>query len=572
MSYLQINPRYQHLLERHGLRAPEDFFALPAVIISGHPDRNVSRIVLERPGATVHGYLKREHCLRWKDRVLNALAGFGLVSKSRRECAMLEAFARKNIGCADWIAVGEDGFGRAFLLVGEVEEAQDLRAYLRDHLRAHPRARRRFAVRLGGALARLHNAGFDHPDLYSKHIVVQAEPPRIGFLDIQRSRRWRTVPWQRRWRDLAALEATLGEDHLPTADRVACLRAYLRICRVAKVPRVVGVLYHAFRITRLAAGLASQRRIEEIRNGPPSDVCQQLVWLNDEALCVTPALQLRVGGRLPDWLTLDSLPPRPCRIEVRQTVALPEIEGAVLVRRRERRLLAAFWSWLSRRRLTSPELRQSGVLFRLQRAGIRTPVLLGFGQRNLRPWRTESFLLTHSAGGASLSRWWNVHADSGATGVALLKQRRLIEEIGRLLRQLHEAGCDVDPKAFLESLRVLEGPPSESGCSGASPGTAEQCLALADVEHVYTSHRAKKQVAKANLTALRQELGSILRTRADQMRLLFAYLGLKKLNPAARRLARSFLQAPRPAATFPASGKIRAARDRARLIGRGAAL
>ena len=109
MSYLQINPLYQQLLDRLGLRAPGDFLALPAVILSGHPDRNVSRVVLQWGDSVVHVFLKREHCVRWKDRILNACAGFGLVSKSRRECRMLQAFAAANVGCAEWMAVGEDG-------------------------------------------------------------------------------------------------------------------------------------------------------------------------------------------------------------------------------------------------------------------------------------------------------------------------------------------------------------------------------------------------------------------------------------------------------------------------------
>src|SRR5260370_4792460 len=166
MAYLEINPRYQPLLRRLGLRAPEDFLALPAVIISGHADRNVSRVTVEDEGATLPAFLKREHCIGLKDRVLNALAGFGWVSKSRRECAMLQAFARAGIGCPEWIAAGEDEQGRAFLLLRELAEASDLRIHLRDHLQAHLRARRRFALRLGGALAPLHEAGFAPPDPY----------------------------------------------------------------------------------------------------------------------------------------------------------------------------------------------------------------------------------------------------------------------------------------------------------------------------------------------------------------------------------------------------------------------
>ena len=115
---------------------------------------------------------------------------------------MLQAFAAAGIGCPEWIAEGEDQNGRAFLLVRELEEVSDLRLHLRERLATHPRARRRFALRLGSALARLHQAGFDHPDLYAKHILVDRDGQGIHFLDLQRSRRRQRVPWGQRWTDL----------------------------------------------------------------------------------------------------------------------------------------------------------------------------------------------------------------------------------------------------------------------------------------------------------------------------------------------------------------------------------
>src|SRR5262249_17231311 len=54
------------------------------------------------------------------------------------------------------------------------------------------------------------------------------------------------------------------------------------------------------------------------------------------------------------------------------------------------------WLWNAFRKqpLQTPEARQAGMLFRQQRHGLAVPRLLAFGQRRLRPWRTESFLLT----------------------------------------------------------------------------------------------------------------------------------------------------------------------------------
>ena len=117
MAFLKINPRYRQLLEQQGLVAPADFLNMPSVIICGHPDRHVARVTLGTGPGAVPAYLKREHRVPWKDRLLNAIAGFGFVSKSSREASILSCLLRAGVRCPDWIAVGEDRKGRAFLLL-----------------------------------------------------------------------------------------------------------------------------------------------------------------------------------------------------------------------------------------------------------------------------------------------------------------------------------------------------------------------------------------------------------------------------------------------------------------------
>src|SRR5438552_16986 len=168
MAFLTINPRYRQVLEQQGLVAPSCFLEMPSVIICGHTDRNVARVTLGTGPTALRALLKREHRVPWKERLRNAAAGFGFVSKSGREAALLHGLQHAGVRCPEWIAVGADDQGRAFLLLRELTEARDLRLFLQDHRHALPDRRRRFARRLGKILAALHNAGFDHPDLYSK--------------------------------------------------------------------------------------------------------------------------------------------------------------------------------------------------------------------------------------------------------------------------------------------------------------------------------------------------------------------------------------------------------------------
>src|SRR5947209_6029129 len=132
MAFLETNPRYRALLEHNRLTDAASLLALPAVIVSGHADRQVGQVELRNGPQVVRAYLKREHRIPCKCRLANAWAGFGFVSNSRREARILQAMGRRGLGCPEWIVVGEDDTGRAFLLVRALEDAVDLRTLLGD--------------------------------------------------------------------------------------------------------------------------------------------------------------------------------------------------------------------------------------------------------------------------------------------------------------------------------------------------------------------------------------------------------------------------------------------------------
>ena len=207
MAFLTINPPYRELLERHGVTCADHLADLPGLIVSGHPRRNVARVTL----GDVTAYLKREHQVLWRDRLRSAAAGFGFASLAAREAQTLAALQAAGLPGPDWMAVGEDHQGRAFLLLAELPRTIELRQYLRERGDPAPAVRYRLARALGATLARIHAAGFDHPDLYAKHVLVEPDTGQCSFLDWQRSRRRPTVNWRRRMRDLAALDATLAE-------------------------------------------------------------------------------------------------------------------------------------------------------------------------------------------------------------------------------------------------------------------------------------------------------------------------------------------------------------------------
>ena len=153
----------------------------------------------------------------------------------------------------------------------------------------------------------MHDAGFDHPDLYSKHVLVSSLDGRISFLDWQRSHVRRFVDWKSRWRDLAALDATLAEELATPRERLACLCAYLRSTLAIRVPRFF-LVRSIRRIETQSQRLKRRRRIRELGQLPLAVGTQNLIWVDGEALCVTREFQDTLNGQYPGWLKLAGNP------------------------------------------------------------------------------------------------------------------------------------------------------------------------------------------------------------------------------------------------------------------------
>jgi heptose I phosphotransferase len=505
-GWLEIHPNYRTFFRRLGLTRAEAFLELPGVIVSGHPDRNVSRVPLDG-GLVV--YLKREHRVGWATRFVNALAGFGFVSRSIREARMLQALGREGSGCAEWLAAGEDSFGRAFLLVREVARAVELRTLLRGQYT--PDVRRQLARRLGSALARLHDAGFVHPDLYAKHVLVDPLEWTIVFLDWQRANRRHRPSWKVCGRDLAALHATLAEELATERERLVCLRAYLRERAVENpIPCLIAQIQGETR--RL---LARRHIFEKRQPALPAGEGQDWIRLDGDALCVTSALKQLWPFRALQGLSLD-YQPAPAAPLMRRWLALSGLPPALLVRRQSWRPWAIVWSWLRRRPLVSPEQRLAGLLFRLQRHAVAAPRVLAMGQRYTGAWHVESFLLTEPARDAvRLDAWLARQVDRSATA----SRRRLLRRSGALVRRLHEASCYLPPTA----VRTLAVQVSARG---------EPVVVLDDVGNVQAYRATQLRLARRDVAVFQRELAIAGCDEGDLQSFLAGYRGLNAVATA----------------------------------------
>jgi tRNA A-37 threonylcarbamoyl transferase component Bud32 len=531
MAHIQINPRYRQDLQWQGLTSAEDFANLPSVIISGHPDRNVARVRLRGcPLANV--LIKREHRILWKDRLQNAAAGFGFVSKSHREAVTLRRLALAKVSCPEWIAHGVDDRGGAFLLVGEISDAKELRWHLRDLQGADRCARRRFLQQLGEQIAALHNAGFDQPDLYSKHILVRPSDESIWFIDWQRSRPTAAISWRRRWRDLAVLAATVAEPLARFKDRLAFLGAYLRECR-KKGLRTPTQFRCAFEIFTREAQLLRKPRIREMRKMPFETDRQSLVWRRGEALCLTPAFERDLKGSLPDWLLLDNLPTAPSNLHLRDCVFVPGHGPCDLTRRRIWRLRALIWTRLLGRRFISQELQTAGLSFRLERAGIPAPRLLSFGQRMTAWGLTESFVLVEPPDAASgIVDWLACEA-----GYSARLRHSVLRQFGALIKRLHETNCVLSSgrRVTDNSLELL----GHSFCVETSGGVAR--VALASIERLSSRRRLTSRLFLADLIRATDALRPARFSRTDKLRIVLAYFGITSLRYGNKRKLQKLL-------------------------------
>jgi tRNA A-37 threonylcarbamoyl transferase component Bud32 len=225
--------------------------------------RHASRDVLRFPLGDGWAFLKRQYRVGWRERLASWWAGFGWVSRSRREWRVLHALQTAGVGCPEPLAVGESADGRAFLLVNALDNAIDLPTYLgRENLSGEPGCLV-LARRLGRTLAAFHRAGFTHPDLYAKHVFVHLADGSISFVDFQRTRMLRRVSWRQRWRDLAALDASLGEGLASGRERIACLAAYVRFASPQQWKRLFRRGLWA--VMKQSARLLHKQRIRRLR-------------------------------------------------------------------------------------------------------------------------------------------------------------------------------------------------------------------------------------------------------------------------------------------------------------------
>ncbi len=492
MPWIEIMPRYQTLFGRLGWDSAAPFLEWAGILVNQHRHRQVEQV--ESPGvgntdprgsdyltpglqSAARFFIKKESAVTWRERFRNAWHGFGWCSNSVREAAILQAARAAGVGCPAVAAFGEDE-SHAFVLLRDESDMVELRALLPTL--TSDCERHRLADALGRELAHLHDAGFDHPDLFAKHILAAPADSSYRFciLDWARARRRPTVSWRLRCRDLAVLDATLHEALASDRLRARFLCAYLHA--LTDAPPLARI---SRQIRRQAQRLRAQRNLREIGQRATPEADHQFVPLCEGQLLVVRSYYERCRGGLPDWLTM--LPNAETQAEdFCLTVACASSAEKLCLQTWP--LVTPSWE--------IPPL--AHTLFRLQRFGVRAPRLRAVGASPARVFLLSEAMAT-------------IPFDQAFAKASVTQRRQLLEQAGQLIRQVHEAGY-VFPVADTWARRL-----------GVT--THDGIVVLAQVEPLARGNAAWQELAPTEFN--RQ---NFLLSRAEQLRFLRGYLGRRR--------------------------------------------
>jgi len=566
------------LLEANGLA---DFDALYAAAeqgrVDGHRWRSTSRLALRGAdaGAPVVVYVKRQWGraarrpwtdlarLRWPD------------LPARREWENAQRLRAAGIPVAEPIAFGcaQGGAEPRSLIVFREVRGMSLAAYvfgLPAGADRGPAARARHAVAraVGEAVRRLHDAGLSFPDLYAKHVYIEAPDgpaPRIVLIDPQRLRR-RTAG--RAAADLAALLATATGPAVTRTDRLRMLRSYLGSPRAARARRLIRIIER--QAERIAGRGRDPHLLAERRAAPPG-----MVPLADETMtdidgghlrineAFRPALEaagLMTLGAIMDFQGGRPYRDVPGRLTVRAELEEPGGGRRAVYLKRHTRVpcRTALRRTVSLGEAVSCAMAEARNIVRLSDVGIPTMRIVAVGEELTDGGRRErSCLLTEEVPGA-------VQADDycertfgpDRSREAVAAKRRLVRGLAYLARRFHTAGFthrDFYLCHFL--VRAAAG--------------EEPVLHLIDLQRVrrhrpgWGERRVVKDLAALLFSSMPSRatlIRSAVFTRTDRMRFARAYFETRRLGANHKRLIRQVVAKARRIARHAARREARLAR------------
>jgi heptose I phosphotransferase len=229
---LLIIANHHDFLTQSGLSSIDQVKAFKGECLKRH--RHGRRDVLRIPFPSENGYptalfLKRNWRPYTKDGLMSLLRRGSVWSASRQEWANSRALESAGVRVAGPVAYGEQCslFREEFsFLITEAAPGQSVDQFLRDT--ADRTARRLVLDALARFIRRFHSAGFATPDLFTRHVFVDAHAtePSFCLIDVARLDATKKLSPRKRARDLAALNVTAPLRLLSARERLRFLKIY----------------------------------------------------------------------------------------------------------------------------------------------------------------------------------------------------------------------------------------------------------------------------------------------------------------------------------------------------------
>ncbi len=237
LNDLTVAPGYENVLRANGLDSLEALFTASGAKLLSKPGlsswRERLRLTLDVGGERRTFYLKRFRGPPLRVRRDVRRSGGGASSIAGLEWTWMRRLAAEGIPCVSPVAFAEAFRGsrelRSAVLTAAVpgDSLERLAQKWRDGDRTVLHS---LTAPLARLVARLHECGFIHRDLYFSHIFHDpASPPEssLHLIDLQRVIRLRYL--HRRWivKDLASLNFSAPSDLVSRTDRIRWLTQYL---------------------------------------------------------------------------------------------------------------------------------------------------------------------------------------------------------------------------------------------------------------------------------------------------------------------------------------------------------
>ena len=233
---LKVHPDYLKALTNNGLCAMGALLETPGESrlvkrgLASWRQRLVLR--LNTPNGVQECYLKRFTQPPLSQQIKNLLAGFATTAEV--EFHWIRRLTELGIAAPQVVACGSrrNGFREvASLLLTAELHGESLEKWLpRQAASLGRNMKRDLSQSLAALVAKLHNAGLVHRDLYISHIFIAAKGENdinLSLLDLQRVVRPRWRPWRWFVKDLAALNYSIPFSAATNADRFRWLKLYL---------------------------------------------------------------------------------------------------------------------------------------------------------------------------------------------------------------------------------------------------------------------------------------------------------------------------------------------------------